>query len=254
MKIGLAQVPFPKSIEDGIEIVKRYVKKSSEEECNIVCFPEAMIPGLRGVGLPVEKFDQQEQSRALDVIREYAALYKVFVILPMEWEDHDCLQQVAFVISDKGELMGCQTKNQIPLDEEDYGYVPGKGRKLFYINNIPFGIVICHEGWRYPETVRWAAQRGAKIVFHPQFTGDVGGSKFFDNAMVCRSMENSIYFASINYSLEEQGSCTSLVSPLGELLAYVVEGKEALLVFDIDIEQSTGLLAKRFNPNVYVEI
>jgi len=27
--------------------------------------------------------------------------------------------------------------------------------------------VICHEGWRYPETVRWAVRRGAQVVFHP---------------------------------------------------------------------------------------
>jgi len=34
---------------------------------------------------------------------------------------------------------------------------------------LTFGIAICHEGWRYPETVRWAARRGAQIVFHPKF-------------------------------------------------------------------------------------
>jgi hypothetical protein len=27
----------------------------------------------------------------------------------------------------------------------------------------PFGVAICHEGWRYPETVRWAARRGAQV-------------------------------------------------------------------------------------------
>jgi hypothetical protein len=32
-------------------------------------------------------------------------------------------------------------------------------------------VAICHEGWRYPETVRWAAVRVAKIVFHPHHTG-----------------------------------------------------------------------------------
>ncbi len=29
--------------------------------------------------------------------------------------------------------------------------------------------MICHEGWRYPETVRWAARHGAHAVFHPHF-------------------------------------------------------------------------------------
>ena len=34
---------------------------------------------------------------------------------------------------------------------------------------LTFGVAICHEGWRYPETVRWAARRGAHVVFHPHF-------------------------------------------------------------------------------------
>lgn len=34
---------------------------------------------------------------------------------------------------------------------------------------MTFGVVICHEGWRYPETVRWAARHGAHAVFHPHF-------------------------------------------------------------------------------------
>jgi predicted amidohydrolase len=38
---------------------------------------------------------------------------------------------------------------------------------MFQAGPLTFGIVICHEGWRYPETVRWAARRGAHVVFHP---------------------------------------------------------------------------------------
>jgi hypothetical protein len=34
---------------------------------------------------------------------------------------------------------------------------------------LTFGVTICYEGFRYPETVRWAARRGAHIVFHPHF-------------------------------------------------------------------------------------
>ena len=36
---------------------------------------------------------------------------------------------------------------------------------LFETGAMKFGIAICHEGWRYPETVRWAARHGAQIVF-----------------------------------------------------------------------------------------
>ena len=29
--------------------------------------------------------------------------------------------------------------------------------QIFEVNGTRFGVAICHEGWRYPETVRWAA-------------------------------------------------------------------------------------------------
>ncbi len=42
---------------------------------------------------------------------------------------------------------------------------------------MKFGVAICHEGWRYPETVRWAAVRGAKVVFHPHRHWKARGSE-----------------------------------------------------------------------------
>ena len=103
---------------------------------------------------------------------------------------------------------------------------------------MPFGIAICHEGWRYPESVRWAATRGARLVFHPQLTGsDRTGttierwgdpdSPYYEKAMVARSVENTIYFASVNYAMRYQDSATSLIGPEGECLAYVPYGRGA---------------------------
>ena len=68
----------------------------------------------------------------------------------MEWESAAGLHNVAFVISRDGEVVGYQAKNQIPLEEEPF-YVPDGRRRLFEVDGVPFGIAICHEGWRYPE-------------------------------------------------------------------------------------------------------
>ena len=130
---------------------------------------------------------------------------------------------MAFVISRDGAIVGYQTKNQIPLEEEPF-YVPDGRRRLFEVDGVPFGITICHEGWRYPEAVRWAATRGARLVFHPQLTGSDQrgvtidrwgdpGSPYYEKAMVARSVENTIYFASVNYAMRYQDSATSLVGP-----------------------------------------
>jgi predicted amidohydrolase len=129
---------------------------------------------------------------------------------------------------------------------------------------MKFGVAICHEGWRYPETVRWAAVRGAKIVFHPQHTGNQqegvrltqwgsASAPYYEKAMMMRSIENTIYFASVNYALCFQESATSLITPSGQCQAYLPYGQEGVLVQAIHVEEATGLLAARYAPERYQE-
>jgi len=172
-------------------------------------------------------------------------------------------QIAAFVFDAGGTPLGVQTKNQLDPTEDRF-YVPGTTRHVFEINGTKFGIAICHEGWRYPETVRWAASRGAKIVFHPQLTGTERegvrltewaspGAPYYEKAMMCRSIENTIYFASVNYAVRFQESATALIAPNGECQAYLPYGTEGVLVQHIDTNAATGVLASRYAPERYVE-
>lgn len=251
MKIGLAQTKFPKKAADGLQMVRQMVIEASQKGCEIICFPESIIPGLRGVGYEVESYHHSFQIESIDIICDLAKQLKIAVILPMEWQDELGIHLVAFVISGNGEILGYQTKNQIDPDEDIFGYVPGQGREIFEVNNVKFGIVICHEGWRYPETVRWAARQDASIVFHPQYTGNVNNPEFFNHAMVCRSLENNLYFASVNYALENQQSTTTLISPKCDRLIVANPGREELLVYEIDPKQASLILAKRFNTSLF---
>src|SRR5207244_2582404 len=141
---------------------------------------------------------------------------------------------------------------------------PGDTRRLFEINAVKFGIAICHEAFRYPETVRWAAVRGARIVFHPHCTGSekvgvrlthwgAADAPYYEKAMMMRSRENTIYFASVNYALRFQESATSLIAPSGECQAFLPYGQEGVLVQEIDLDEATGLLATRYAPDRYQE-
>lgn len=198
-------------------------------------------------------------EKALQEICETAASCGVAAIVGMEWKTQIGLHNVAFVISDGGDVLGYQAKNQFPPGEDEI-YVPDGKRKIFTTKGVRLGIAICHEGWRYPETVRWAAVRGAQIVFHPHFTGSneegdtltEWGSSYYEKVMVSRSGENTIYFASVNCALQFQYSATSLISPWGEYIAHVPYGKEDLLMEDIDLSEATGLFAKRYNPELYL--
>jgi predicted amidohydrolase len=261
LRIGLAAARNAPSVAERLVTVQRFLAQAAALDVAIVCFPEAYIPGLRGCDFPVPAPDQARQQEALEVIRAAAEAHRVATVVGMEWESAAGLHNVAFVISPDGEVVGYQGKNQIPLEEEPF-YVPDGQRRLFEVDGVPFGIAICHEGWRYPESVRWAAARGAQLVFHPQLTGSDAtgiaierwgdpGSPYYEKAMIARSVENTIYFASVNCAMRYQDSATSLIGPEGECLAHVPYGQEQLLVHDIDLSRATGLCARRFNPALY---
>jgi predicted amidohydrolase len=121
-----------------------------------------------------------------------------------------------------GEPLGYQTKNQLDPSEDNI-WIAGTERSLFEADGLKFGITICHEGFRYPESVRWAARNGAQVVFHPHFTGsDTEGvqlsewgdkhSPYYEKAMMMRAMENTIYFASVGYATKYQEAASCIIS------------------------------------------
>jgi predicted amidohydrolase len=264
MIIGLASPRIASSLDDGLERIERLLAEASARGAEVVCFPEAYLPGLRGQDFEVPPFTEADQERALRAASQWSREHAIAVILGMERITSAGRQIAAFVIDARGELQGCQTKIQLDPSEDRF-YVPGSTRSIFEVNDTKFGVAICHEGWRYPETVRWAAMRGAKIVFHPQLTGsDRSGVRltewaspnapYYERAMMCRSIENTIYFASVNYAMRFQESATALIAPQGECQAYLPYGEEGVLVQPIDVGAATGLLAARYAPARYQEL
>lgn len=255
MKIALASPLYPASEEDAIKQLQVFVQNAAQQGAGIICFPETYIPGYP---LDLENAKRTSPDILKDALQKACAAAKenaIAVILPMDWYEGENFLNVAFVISERGEVLGYQPKVQLDPSEDNV-WMAGKERKLFEVKGLKFGISICHEGFRYPETVRWAAKQGAAIVFHPHFAGsDVEGvvlkewghiqNPYYEKAMMMRSIENTIYFASVNYATRYQESATSLIDPGGKCIAWQPYGKAGVLIADIDPELATGRLANR---------
>jgi len=113
-------------------------------------------------------------QRAWTRVAAAAAHANVAVILGTERVVDEGVMISALVIDRDGTKAGFQDKVQLD-PSEDGTYVPGSGRELLTSGPLTFGIAICHEGRRYPEAVRWAAQNGAQVVFHPHLHETEGG-------------------------------------------------------------------------------
>jgi len=168
VRIALANLQIPASPEESIVLAGQAIAAASAEGTGLICFPEGYIPGYRGVGRFLPPPDPEFLERAGSAIAAAAAKAKLAVVLGTERVVDDVLRITALVINSDGTIAGFQDKVQLD-PSEDGTYSPGAGRHVFQTGPLTFGVAICHEGWRYPETVRWAARRGAHIVFHPHF-------------------------------------------------------------------------------------
>ena len=258
MRVALAQVPHPVSFAAGLASVVQSIAGAAAAGARIVCFPECCLKGLRGNGFFVDAIQEAEHDLGIERVREAAAAHCIHVVLPTERPWRGGWQNGAYVVADDGTVSGYQSKNQVPREEEGF-FVPGTTRQLFSADSVSFGVVICHEGWRYPETVRWAARRGAQLVFHPHFAGYPAGfaqaeeDAYYEHAKLCRAGENHIWFASVNFALPVQACTTSIVTPAGRTHAQSAPSQPALLVAEIEPSAATGFLARRFAPDRYVE-
>ena len=256
VRIALANLRVPATPDDSVRLATSAVADSGRRGAAVICFPECFVPGYRWPNTSAPPPDPAFLERAWAAVADAARAAGVAVILGTERVTDRGLQITACVINPDGTVAGWQDKGQIDPSEESTYPARATERHLFSVGPLTFGVVICHEGFRYPETVRWAARRGAQVVFHPHAHVAEPGSyrpvafadpanTFHEKAMLCRAAENTCFFASVNCASDGSPTTSAVVRPDGTLLSYQPYGKRGLLVADVDLTEATGLLAKR---------
>jgi predicted amidohydrolase len=259
-RIALANLRFPATPDESVTLAKEAIAQASLQGARIICFPECFVPGYRLLGKSVPPPDPEFLQRAWLAIAAAAATANLTVVLGTERLVDGKLVIAALVINHDRSTAGIQDadfQDKVQIDPSEEGtYTPGSGRRVFQAGPLTFGIAICHEGFRYPETVRWAARQGAHLVFHPHFHEAEPGSyrpttyadpanTFHEKAALCRAAENTCYYATVNCASPGSPTTSAIVRPDGTLLSYRPYGQEGLLIADIDLTTATGLLAAR---------
>ena len=256
VRIALANLRFPTTPGESVRLAMDAIAEAAKADAKIICFPEAFVPGYRLGPHAVEPCDPKFLEYAVARISAATRDANLTVILGTERIVQGGLRITSLVLNSDGTMQGWQDKVQLD-PSEDQLFKPGTGRRTFKAGELIFGIAICHEGWRYSETVRAAAFQGAHIVFHPHYHWAEPGSyvpdsfadpanTFHEKAMLCRAAENTCYVASVNYASKGSPTTSSVICPEGVLLTYQPYGVEGLLLADIDLGMATRLLARRY--------
>jgi predicted amidohydrolase len=255
VRIALANLRFPNGPDDSILLAVDAIAEAGRAGALVLCFPEEFVPGYRLGPHRVASADREFLERAWACVAAATAEAGITVVLGTERFVTGGLRISCLVLNPDGTTQGWQDKIQLDSSEDDL-FTAGTERRVFHADELTFGIAICHEGWRYPETVRSAARQGAHLVFHPHYSWAEPGcyapsnfadpaNTFHEKAMLCRAAENTCYMASVNCASTGSPTTSCVVDPDGTLLAYQPYGVEGLLVADIELAKATGLLARR---------
>lgn len=255
VRLALANLRFPATPGESIALATAAITEAADAGAGLLCFPEEFVPGYRLGPHRVAPPDPAFLDRAWTAIATVTAAAGITVILGTERFVDAGLRITTLVLNPDGSIQGWQDKVQLD-PSEDHLFTPGTDRRIFHAGDLTFGIAICHEGWRYPETVRYAARQGAQVVFHPHYhwadadsyapvTFADPANTFHEKAMLCRAAENTCYLASVNYASDRSPTTSSVISPDGAVLTYQPYGVAGLLLADIDPTRATGLLAHR---------
>ncbi len=244
IRIGAAQVPPTPDLDQNLAKTVEYMGKAASEGVAIICFPETHLPGYRsGILDPEEPCDEEGLAEAVAQVSATCRELSIGVVLGTETPNPGARPfNSALVIDQDGETIALHHKSKL-TPKDSLAYTPGTGPTMFTFADIPMGVVICFEAFRFPETTRRLATAGAQIVFHPQFNHVLPRMEWklpvHEALLVTRAAENTLHFVSTNMSHPRNNCRSLLIAPDGLIQEASVLGEEMLLVADLDPELAT---------------
>jgi predicted amidohydrolase len=255
VRIGVASTPLTATLDEAVPAAVAAVSEAGRLGARIVCLPETALPGHRDQARPVADVTNEAIDAALAAVADAARRAGVVTIVGAERTTPAGRVIVAAVIDADGSILGEQEKTQIDPSEERW-YVPGARRRVFVVDDVTFGVAICHEAFRYPEISRSLVLAGARVVFVPHYVVTDDGSlprhwcdatnPYNEKALMCRALENTVFVAQSNVATPVQGSATCIVAPDGAWVTGLEYGSVGVAVADVDLERADRRLALRW--------
>lgn len=220
------------------------MQKAHEKEVDILCFPESHLSGYRaGIIAPETPVDSDGLKRSIDIIAEACRTFSMGVIMGMETPNSSGKPfNSAYVFDRDGAILAVHHKAKLTA-LDSIAYNCGEGPTSFTFDSIPMGLVICYEGFRFPEHTRALGRSGAKIVFQPTCTTTLPKLEWkvpvLESLVVARAAETTMYYAVANISGKYSNCRSMVIDPDGLIKASAELGKEALVVADIRPELAT---------------
>ena len=235
MKIGMIQDTAAADAEENLKKIKTYAQKAQENNCQVLCFPEAFLTGYHPEC--VREYALERESSMVWRISEIAVDGQMDLLVGFMEKDgqQNYLTHGVFCADGRKEFY---RKTHLGMKEQQY-FAVGNQLPVFQLTNgVKIGFQMCVE-CHFPEITQSLSLKGAEIVFAPHAVPRAAGSrqKVWNRIIPARSYDNRIYMACCNLWDEERfGGGILVTAPDGETVAEYYDETAALIAVSVEPE------------------
>lgn len=240
VRVAAYQAPLllPGSM-DTLELIRMQVKRCEAERVSILCCPEAILGGLADnhpnpsrLAIPADLLKNTLLPLASDTVTSIVGF--------SEFGDGDRMYNSAAVFQ-RGQVVGLYRKRYPAIRRSVYS--AGHDVRVFTIEGLTFGIVICNDS-NYRQLATLMAQQGATALFVPTNNGlppKMVGTELVAQARKCdmaTAVENGMWIIRADVAGAAGGlvsfGSSGIVNPKGTVVQSARQMSEDFVVADID--------------------
>ena len=227
--------------ENNLANIILKAEEAASNEASLICFPEGAIAGYDGYHIErIVEMAGSRDGRYMRTLTDLAKRLGVHLLVPFFCRADDGVRNCAFLIDDKGNLIGSYTKTHL-IGKERECLIKGNELPVWDTALGKIGCLICYD-LCFPEAARELALKGAHLILVPSaWRGSSYFTRWWELNVPCRALDNIVYVAAVNRigkCKDDRFSGKSMIcSPTGEILSECDAVEEAIIYADIDTDE-----------------
>lgn len=224
----------------NLDKIEHFTQEAMQKKVDLICFPELCIHGydmnkaLSGAE-PIEPIPG-ESALAVSEMARRAGMVVLAGMAEKAGRGNPFLTQL--VAFPDGTLQKYR-KTHLGRYEQPY-FAAGDEFPLFITDQARFGIQICWES-HFPEVTTILSLKGGEIIFAPHASPSAATDRrdLWIKYLCARAYDNTVFVAACNLfgdngASQDFGGGAMVIDPKGNILAEAFNGKEEMLVVDLD--------------------
>ena len=237
--------PLLTDVHENLSRMKSMLKEADDNQVDILVLPELCNSGYVFESIEEAKFAAEEipTGSFSEELRSWSKSDRLVVAGICEQTPQGLYNSAAIFAN--GSHVTTYRKIHLFLNEKDW-FIPGNEEPpVVEFRGAKFGVMICFD-WLFPEVVRILTLKGAQVILHPANLV----LPYCQEAMITRSIENSVFTATTNRvgierDVEFSGN-SQITNKIGTRLSTVPGNKVGLAFADIDpLNADDKMMTKR---------